>query len=703
MRLNASAIIIILCLQLLSGCLSNDGSMNPIEEEGAPEIYGELNIQGRGSIIGDISNQNLTIQQIEKFNSLIEQHREVDFNLTDIPTVGGNWTHYFVCSDGGKIDYIYPMPASFSCDGTDEVLSGEQYETSWIAYRHKEVIRDYAVHSAISYFLTNNTSDAEPAREVLLHYAEIYGDLPTQDKYGNEGRSGGKLTRQSLDEAVLLIDLAWIHYLLQPMLTPEENMNITSGLILPMVETLQAAANQDKDALSNWFSYHNAAIGMAAVSTNNHSLMQESLNQWNGLYHQLQKGFDDDGLWHEGSIAYHNYTLTAMAINIEAAKHFDIMLDQHSWPTSSNLSMAIYDPFVAHLAFVKPDGTFPRLNDDIRGTNLASIVDLLEFTNRYWPTEVPSSILRQAREMSDSLSLRSSLWMSSINDASTQLTSLNYESFGVSILRHNEMYILMDYGPHGGWHGHFDKLSVEVATGDSNFISDPGTVVYSLPSSRDWYRTSFAHSMPFIGFENQPEVSGHLLNHNFSNHSSFMMAQYLDEDQGMNVTRLLLVLGTDQYGDIIIDLSHWSGETSQIATQTYHFPNATDSLNTVEFSNASLPFDVEPYANLGLLEEHQTLHFSSGDGWHTVLHVSEENDLYGGTSLNGGAFFLQSNQEPSTNSTMLTMHTYGVQGETIDFNYTSTSSSSVISLTDQTIVVDWAKYHVSIVESDIGN
>ena len=365
--------------------------------------------------------------------------------------------------------------------------------------------------------------------------------------------------------------------------------------------------------------------------------------------------------------------------------------------------MAIYDPFVAHLAFVKPDGTFPRLNDDIRGTNLASIVDLLEFTNRYWPTEAPSSILQQAREMSDSLSLRSSLWMSPINHASTQLTSLNYESFGVSILRHNEMYILMDYGPHGGWHGHFDKLSVEVATGDSNFISDPGTVVYSLPSSRDWYRTSFAHSLPFIGFENQPEVSGHLLNHNFSNYSSFVMAQYLDENQGMNVTRLLLVLTTVQYGDIIIDLSHWSGGVSQIATQTYHFPNAPHALNTVEFSNASLPFDVEPYANLDLLEEHQTLDFSSGDGWHTVLYVSEGNDLYGGTSLNGGAFFLQSNQEPSTNSTMLTMHTYGVQGGTIAFNYTSTSSSSVISLADQTIVVDWAKYHVSIVESDIGN
>ena len=132
--------------------------------------------------------------------------------------------------------------------------------------------------------MTNNTTDGENAREILLHYASIYADLPIQDKYANTGGAGGKLTRQSLDEAVYLIDLAWTHYLIQPMLSTEHDLEITNGLILPMVETLQTPANQNRDSLSNWFSYHNAAIGMAAVSTNNSSMMLESLAQWNGLY-----------------------------------------------------------------------------------------------------------------------------------------------------------------------------------------------------------------------------------------------------------------------------------------------------------------------------------------------------------------------------------------------------------------------------------
>ncbi len=700
MRFYALGISAVVCLQLLSGCLIENDSIYSDLEEVFPDTGDGLDIQNRRSIIGDISNQTLTIEQVEKFNSVIELNRQNPLDTGDIPNVGGNWTHYFVCSNGEKIDYVFPMPSTFSCDGTDEVLSGEQYETSWIAYRHREVIREYALNSAISFFLTNITSDGELARDVLLHYAKIYDALPMQDKHGNEGHSGGKLTRQSLDEAVHLIDLAWIHYLLQPMLTPEENMSITSGLIFPMVETLKATGNQQQDALSNWYAYHNAAMGMAAVSTNNHTLLEESLNQWNGLYHQLHKGFDENGFWHEGSIAYQNYTLTAMAINIEAARHFGVALDHHSWPTAANFSLAIHDLFVAHLSLVKPDGTFPKLNDDILGTNLASIINLLEFTNRHWPGEVPSTILRQARNMSDGLTLRSSLWFSPINEASSELTSLNYESFGISVLRHNDMYVLLDYGPHGGWHGHFDKLGVEVSAGESNLISDPGTVPYSLPSSRDWYRTSFAHSLPFVGYENQPEATGCLLNHNFANHSSFIMAQYFDENHGMQVSRLLLVITTHQYGDVLVDMSHWSGEKSQIATQTYHFSNASHSFVGNKSGNDSSPFNLDPHAQLDLLDDRETVNFTAGDDWHAYLHVSEENKLYGGTSINGGAFFIQANEAPSPTSTMLSVYTHGDSEQAFNFYYTSTTTSSSVQISKQTIVVDWTHHSVTVEEAE---
>ena len=689
MRFNAAIFVLIVLSASLSGCLTKENDVRQNYDDEAKLIDFGFEISDRSLIIGGVTEANFTEEQRSMLYSMIQNQRTFDSNLSDIPQEGGNWTHYFVCSDGERIDYDFPKPDFFTCDTTGEILVGEQYDSSWIAFRHKEVIRSIAIESAVSYYLTNNTTDGENAREILLHYASIYADLPIQDKYGNTGGAGGKLTRQSLDEAVYLIDLAWIHYLIQPMLSTEHDLEITNGLILPMVETLQTSANQNRDSLSNWFSYHNAAIGMAAVSTNNSSMMQESLAQWNGLYHQLEFGFDDDGLWHEGSIAYHNYTLTAMAINFEAARFFGIDLRDYTWQTSGGSTMVIFQPFVSHLAFVKPDGTLPRLNDDIQGTDLSSIIDLLEFSNRYWPAQVPQSYLEKAREMTKQTPLRSCLWQSPANGLSMNLESANFESFGLSIIRHNDLFILLDYGPHGGWHGHFDKLNVEISSNQSNLISDPGTVVYSLPSSNDWYRTSFAHSLPFIGFENQPETTGRLLNHNFTTESSFVMAQYTDEENGMNVTRLLLVLTTSQYGDVVLDVSHWSGSRANIATQTYHFPNSFYLINNSNSSELPTPDSIEQYIQLELIENNHTFFANSAQYWQTAIHVSKDNELYGGTSINGGLFLIQTNAQPSTNSTMLSIHQNGEHDEFIQFDQILTDSSMIVMLNNLEIRIDW--------------
>ena len=56
--------------------------------------------------------------------------------------------------------------------------------------------------------------------------------------------------------------------------------------------------------------------------------MNESLHANNGLINQIKMGFDSDGFWHEGSIAYHNYTLTAVAFFVlkPQSMGFDVLI-----------------------------------------------------------------------------------------------------------------------------------------------------------------------------------------------------------------------------------------------------------------------------------------------------------------------------------------------------------------------------------------
>ena len=695
----AISIVLMFCSSIFSGCIAQEKETSNENDEDADFQKLIFNHNVRDPIIGNLLSKNLDSSQTATFEKIVHGHRQLNYTEVEVPTKGGNWTHYFVCSDGEKIDYIFPMPEEFICNNTGEKLSGEQYETSWIALRHRELIRDLGLNSAISYYLTNDSNDGTLAKNILLEYSSFYPALPIMDRFGTVGDSGGKLTRQSLDEAVLLTELSWMHYLIQPMLSSDENSRINSDLIIPMAEVLQTPSNQKRDPLSNWFSFHNAGLAMAAVSTNNFTLLQNSLFGENGLYYQLENGFDDDGFWHEGSIAYHNYTLTAMAINLEAAKFFGVNLEKYSWQTERGHEMKVHTPFVAYLSLVRPDGTFPRLNDDISGTNLGSMLDLLEFANQFWSNIVPEKQLQQARDMVDLISTKAAFRMAKKNAESMSLESMNLESFGVSVIRKDDFYLLVDYGSHGGWHGHYDKLNVEIVTNNSSLMEDPGTVAYSLQSSSDWYRNSIAHSLSLIGYTNQPETSGSLLTHEFSNTYSYLMVQYRDDALEMNVTRLLVVLHSEDYGHLVFDVSNWNGVGPQIATRTFHFPSARPVYGENRSATLDVEFETQNYIDVGKwvnLTPNQTINFSSGTYWQSLFYIMSGDQLFSGTSLNGGAFLIHSTSEPSPISTMMTLHCNSVDSEGIFFDVSNSGNETLVMIENYQITMNWIDYTVAV-------
>ena len=96
---------------------------------------------------------------------------------TTIPKKGGNWSHYFVCSDGTPIEYSSKISDFYYCPTTNETLVGQQYNSSWRTLRHKELIREVGITSSLSYIITGVPSEASLARNLLLNYSLIYPQL----------------------------------------------------------------------------------------------------------------------------------------------------------------------------------------------------------------------------------------------------------------------------------------------------------------------------------------------------------------------------------------------------------------------------------------------------------------------------------------------------------------------------------------------
>ena len=112
----------------------------------------------------------------------------------------------------------------------------------------------------------------------------------------------------------------------------------------------------------------------------------------------------------------------------------------------------------------------------------------------------------------------------------------------------------------------------------------------------------------------------------------------------------------------------------------------------INYSNSSelpTPDSIEQYIQLELIENDHTFFTKSAQYWQTAIHVSKDNELYGGTSINGGLFLIQTNAQPSTNSTMLSIHQNGEHDEFIHFDQILTDSSTIVTLDNREIRIDW--------------
>ncbi len=72
-------------------------------------------------------------------------------------------------------------------------------------------------------------------------------------------------------------------------------------------------------------------------------------------------------------------------------------------------------------------------------------------------------------------------------------------------------YFILDYGPHGAWHGHPDKLSFELHSNGEPLIVDAGSGGYYSELHWTWHRRSIAHNTVTLRDEDQVETRGRLI------------------------------------------------------------------------------------------------------------------------------------------------------------------------------------------------
>jgi hypothetical protein len=131
-----------------------------------------------------------------------------------------------------------------------------------------------------------------------------------------------------------------------------------------------------------------------------------------------------------------------------------------------------------------------------------------------------------------------------------KLESMVFEDAGHAIMRaHGQagLTAAMTFGPYGGFHGHFDKLSFVFFGFGKELGVDPGRArsqAYRLPIHTNWYKATISHNTVFVDGQSQKPAAGKLKLFKCDSNYAIVAASCAEAYPGVEHTRWLLMTNT---------------------------------------------------------------------------------------------------------------------------------------------------------------
>ncbi len=486
-----------------------------------------------------------------------------------IPEESGQWSHHYVCKKCGA--RLSEKDGKHVCTRCGEVYTGWPYDQVMIANKHH---RNWSrMHQlALGYAFTGNEKYAEAALKILLGYAEKYPEWDYHDVRGGQARSGGRIFAQTLDESTAIINVAWAYDMIynSPAITAEDRDIIENRFLREVVRTIQ----RHDAGISNWQSWHNAGMAAVGFCLQDDEIASHAINGRSGLRFQLANSILDDGFWYEGTAAYHFYALSALFRTAEIA-HFagiDFYDDQRF--------KSLFD---APLLYTFPDLKFPAVNDsDVFSLTGQAAMYELAYTRFAEPAYL------SVAQYGNRNSLNALLWGLDELPAApvAALASRNFTGIGAAVLRqgvgNDQLYLHLDYGPHGGGHGHPDKLAFILYGLGQQLAPDAGRLAYAAPMQASWYRQTIAHNTICVDGTSQKATEGVLELMHSVDGFAVAAAQCDTAYSGVMLRRTMTL--TDSY---VIDIFSAQSDADHVYDLAYHnFGTLKPGLETVSRGEA---------------------------------------------------------------------------------------------------------------------
>ena len=417
------------------------------------------------------------------------------------PPEGGHHNQWYQC-ESCQLALETVDSKQHRCPKCKRIYTGFPYDNVVYSRTHYRLTRDLS-SCAWAYALTGDEKYARRAREILTGYAARYTKYPYHSAdmgkmTDRASRTGGHVFEQTLTEASWILDVCEAYDLVRESstLSAEDRRAIREDFLLQVYENIA----KHKAGKSNWQTYHNAAFMMIGGVLHRADLVRQAIEDpENGFYYQMQASVLPGGMWYENSWGYHFYTLAAVEQIVETARRLGI--DLYSAPQ-------VKEMFTVALDYRMADGTLPRFGD---ATTTRIPGGRYEAAYHRWREQAFLALLPAGPTWESVLYGRAEKPAQEPGELRSTLKA----AAGHAILRAGTSTAAFTFGPFGGFHGHFDKLSFVCFSDGTELGYDPGRArsqAYRLPVHKNWYRATISHNTVAVdrasqeGTEGQPEL-----------------------------------------------------------------------------------------------------------------------------------------------------------------------------------------------------
>jgi len=414
------------------------------------------------------------------------------------------WYHDYFCPEHGVfLSHDRGKPTEHYCSAGEHFVRGEKFDAYWRATSLRQFV-DGARNLATVYAIDGDRQCAAAAREVLVSFADYY------DKFV-KGKKPPRLMWQTLDEATYILSAVAAYELIYDcgVLSDEDRRCIEEKWLRPTAEFIRSQTR----VIHNIHCWQNSAVLCLGLILRDKGLVDFAINDpRSGFRRQIAEGVLDDGMWFECSFGYHFYTISALESTVIPAMNNGIDISRELAKVKKMFEVPI---LCADRHF-----RLPSPNDG-SGGDLWHKTSAYELAYFLFPEEERFGGLLGSYQLDSSGARRGmyALFHGAEKLAETALEaeheSVNLPHCGLAILRSwrgdDYLYAAMDYGPHGGGHGHPDKLNVVFSGLGEMFSPDLGSAGYGLKVHGSWYRQSLSHNVVVVDRQSQKPSAGKLV------------------------------------------------------------------------------------------------------------------------------------------------------------------------------------------------